>query len=99
MILPTRRTFVTAAAAAAAAVSAAAAPAAAAAAKRPAVSAAATALAESARRYAPWLTAKDVESIAQQIDYNLRIGAEVNPKGEALKNWDEPATVFAVDLQ
>lgn len=48
------------------------------------------------RQFDPSLTDKQVEEIAAGIDGNFRIGKAVNPKGEALKNWDEPVTVFEV---
>lgn len=52
--------------------------------------------AQQMRQFDPSLTDKQVEEIAAGIDGNFRIGKAVNPKGEALKNWDEPVTVFEV---
>ena len=57
---------------------------------------AAKALAEQMRQFDPALTDKQLEDIASGIDYNLRVGNRVNPHGTALKNWDEPVTVFEV---
>jgi hypothetical protein len=48
------------------------------------------------RQFDPQLSDKDLETIAGGIEDNLKIGARVNPKGKALKNWDEPVTVFEV---
>jgi hypothetical protein len=45
------------------------------------------------------LTDKQLDEIAAGIDDNLKIGNRVNPKGLALKNWDEPVTVFEVPEQ
>lgn len=42
------------------------------------------------------LSAKQLEQIAAGIDDNLKVGKYVNPGGKALKNWDEPVTVFEV---
>ena len=57
---------------------------------------AAAALAARMRAFDPKLTDKDLDGIARGIDGNLDIGKAVNPKGKALKNWDEPATPFSV---
>ena len=62
--------------------------------KAPKVSAAARALAESMRTFDRALSSGDVETIARNIDGNLKLGAAIDPKGRALRNWDEPATVF-----
>lgn len=48
------------------------------------------------REFDPSLSDKQIEDIAAGIDGNLKIGKYVNPKGQALKNWDEPATSFEV---
>lgn len=48
------------------------------------------------REFDPSLSDKQLEDIAAGIDGNLKIGNRVNPKGQALKNWDEPATEFEV---
>ncbi len=63
--------------------------------KRP-VSEAAKALAARMRKFDSALTDGEVETIAAGIDENLRAGERVNPHGTALKNWDEPVTVFEV---
>jgi hypothetical protein len=42
------------------------------------------------------LTDKQIETIAAGIDDNLKVGKQVNPKGRALKNGDEPVTIFEV---
>ena len=60
------------------------------------ISQAARALAAQMRQFDPALTDKQLEDIASGIDYNLRVGNRVNPHGTALKNWDEPVTVFEV---
>jgi hypothetical protein len=60
------------------------------------ISDAARALAAQMRKFDPALSDKQLEQIAEGIDYNLRLGNGVNRKGEALKNWDEPVTVFEV---
>src|SRR5579884_3492585 len=62
----------------------------------PQISPAAKALAAQMRKFDSALTDKDIEQIAEGINYNLRLGARVNPRGDALKNWDEPVTVFEV---
>ena len=49
------------------------------------------------RKFDPGLSDKDVQNIAAGIDGNLKIGARVNPHGTALKNWDEPVTIFEVE--
>ncbi len=64
--------------------------------KKREVSAAAKALAQDMRKFDSALTDKQIEEIARGIDYNLRAGSGVNPHGTALKNWDEPVTVFEV---
>jgi hypothetical protein len=56
----------------------------------------ASAFAERMREFDPQLTQKNLHDIAAGIDYNLGVGKSVNPKGRALKNWDEPLTVFEV---
>ena len=60
------------------------------------ISAAARELAAQMRAFDQHLTDKEVEDIAAGIDGNLKIGAAVNPHGTALKNWDEPVTIFEV---
>lgn len=57
----------------------------------------ARAFAERMRQFDPKLSDKDLETIAGGIEDNLKTGARVNPKGRALKNWDEPVTVFEVE--
>jgi hypothetical protein len=42
------------------------------------------------------LSDQQIEKIAASIDDNLKIGKNLNPKGRALKNSDEPATTFEV---
>lgn len=64
--------------------------------KRPEISASARALAESMRTFDSSLTDKEIDEIAAGINYNLRVGARVNPHGTDLKNWNEPATIFEV---
>jgi hypothetical protein len=59
-------------------------------------SALAQAFAQRMRAFDPRLSAEDLDAIARGIDGNLGIGKAVNPKGEALQNWDEPATTFGV---
>lgn len=58
------------------------------------ISDAARALASSMRKFDPDLSDKAVETIAQGIDGNLKLGQAIDPKGRALKNWDEPASTF-----
>jgi hypothetical protein len=48
------------------------------------------------RDFDPRLSDKQIETIASGIDDNLKIGKQVNPKGRALKNADEPLTTFEV---
>jgi hypothetical protein len=60
------------------------------------VSAAARALAEQMRAFDSGLSDKEIETIATGIDGNLKVGEKVNPHGTALKNWDEPVTIFEV---
>ena len=60
------------------------------------ISDAAKALAAHMRTFDAALTEKEVEQIAAGIDDNLKVGARVNPHGTALKNWDEPVTIFEV---
>lgn len=57
---------------------------------------AARALAARMQAFDKKLTEKNLDDIARGIDYNLYAGREINPKGEVLKNWDEPVTRFAV---
>jgi hypothetical protein len=66
------------------------------AAKKRQISEAAKALAAQSRQFDSALTDKEIDEIAQGIDYNLRVGRAVNPHGTTLKNWDEPVTVFEV---
>ena len=58
------------------------------------VSQAARALAESMRKFDPQLSERDLGTIAQNIDGNLKLGASIDPKGRALKNWNEPVPSF-----
>lgn len=60
------------------------------------VSPAARELAAQMRKFDPALSDKEIEEIAAGIDGNLKVGAGVNPHGTALKNWDEPVTIFEV---
>lgn len=46
------------------------------------------------REFDPALTDKQIEQIAAGIEDTLATGKRVNPKGKALRNWDEPVTVF-----
>jgi hypothetical protein len=64
--------------------------------KKRQISEAARALAAQMRSFDSALTDKEVEEIADGIDYNLRVGNRVNPHGTELKNWDEPVTIFEV---
>lgn len=93
--MSTRKQFI-AAAASAPLVAAAAAPSSSPSPKPPQISEAAKALAERMRAFDPALTEKELEDIAAGIDGNLKVGRRVNPHGTALKNWDEPVTVFEV---
>jgi hypothetical protein len=63
---------------------------------KPKISEAAKALAARMRKFDPQLSDKQVEQIAEGIDGNLQVGTRVNPHGTALKNWDEPVTIFEV---
>lgn len=65
--------------------------------KKPEISEAARALAARMRRFDSALSDKELEEIAAGIDGNLKIGERVNPHGTALKNWDEPVTIFEVE--
>lgn len=49
------------------------------------------------RVFDPALTGAQIETIAEGIEDNLKTGSRINPKGKALKNWDEPATIFEVE--
>lgn len=60
------------------------------------ISASARALAENMRAFDASLTDKQITTIAAGVDDNLKVGERINPKGRALKNWDEPSTVFEV---
>src|SRR5579884_3253625 len=60
------------------------------------ISEAARGLAAQMRKFDPHLSDKELEDIAAGIDGNLQVGARVNPHGTALKNWDEPVTIFEV---
>lgn len=60
------------------------------------ISAAARALAARMREFDSALSDKEIEEIAAGIDENLTIGGRVNPHGTALKNWNEPVTIFEV---
>lgn len=48
------------------------------------------------REFDPALSDADLEKIAAGIDWNLNSGKHLDPKGDALENWDEPVTVFEV---
>jgi hypothetical protein len=48
------------------------------------------------RDFDPALSDKELDTIASGIEDNLKLGSQVNPKGRALKNWDEPVTLFEV---
>lgn len=50
--------------------------------------------AERMRSFDPNLTEKQRDDIAAGIEDNFKIGERVNPKGRALKNWNEPDFVF-----
>jgi hypothetical protein len=52
--------------------------------------------AERMRGFDPKLTDAQIATIASGIDDNLRSGKGINPKGDPLHNWDEPATFFQV---
>lgn len=64
--------------------------------KPPKISDTAKAMAAKMRAYDPHLTDKQISDIAEGMDFYLGLGARVNPKGKALKNSDEPATIFEV---
>jgi len=55
------------------------------------------AFAERMRAFDPALTDAQIETIAEGIEDNLKTGSRVNPKGKALSNSDEPATIFEVE--
>lgn len=55
------------------------------------------AFAERMRAFDPALTDAQIDTIAQGIEDNLEAGSRINPKGKALKNSDEPVTVFEVE--
>jgi hypothetical protein len=57
---------------------------------------AALVLAQRMRQFDPNLSDKEIQAIARGIDGNLKLGSTVNPKGDLLKNWDEPAAEFEV---
>ncbi len=61
------------------------------------VSALARDFAEQMRKFDAQLTGKQLETIAAGIDGNLSIGNQLNPKGRALKNWNEPVPFFEVE--
>lgn len=65
--------------------------------KKGEVSQAARGLAAQMRRFDSALSDEELEQIAVGIDENLKVGDKVNPHGRALKNWDEPVTVFEVE--
>lgn len=52
--------------------------------------------AQQMRAFDPRLSDAQVAAIAKGIDENLRLGKAINPHGTALKNSDEPATIFEV---
>jgi hypothetical protein len=62
--------------------------------KPPKISPSARALAQSMRAFDAGLSDRDIEKIARGIDANLKLGPTIDPKGRALKNWDEPAVTF-----
>lgn len=94
--MSTRKAFI-AAAAAVPLVAAAPSPAPTSTPKKREISEAAKALAARMRRFDSALSDKELEEIAAGIDGNLKAGEAVNPHGTALKNWDEPVTVFEVE--
>ncbi len=63
----------------------------------PKISEVARAFANQMRDYDPTLTDKEVQGIAEGMDYNLGLGKRINPKGTALKNGDEPIVIFEVN--
>ena len=64
--------------------------------KPPKISETAKAMAAKMRAYDPQLTDKQISDIAEGMDFYMGLGARINPKGKALKNSDEPATIFEV---
>ena len=64
--------------------------------KPPKTSDTAKAMAAKMRAYDPHLSDKQIADIAKGMDFYLGLGGRVNPKGKALKNSDEPATLFEV---
>ena len=60
------------------------------------VSDAATALAARMRAFDSKLTDEELATIADGIDGNLQVGRGLNPKGSAIPNAIEPATIFKV---
>ena len=50
--------------------------------------------AERMREFDPHLSDDQLAKIATGFDANLQLGRRNNPKGEALKNWQEPAKTF-----
>lgn len=60
------------------------------------VSALAREFAAKMRAFDPQLTDKHLQDIAAGIDDTLKTGERINPKGRALKNWDEPVPFFEV---
>lgn len=46
------------------------------------------------RRFDPSLADAQLDEIARSIEEQWRIGAAVDPKGRALRNGDEPDSVF-----
>lgn len=47
------------------------------------------------RAFDPQLTDAEIESIAEGIEGNLKLGTTIDPKGRALKNSDEPVPAFS----
>ncbi len=62
----------------------------------PKVSELARAFAEKMRAFDPKLADEEIARIAAGVDEGLALGARINPRGEALRNSDEPATIFEV---
>lgn len=65
--------------------------------KKREISQAAQALAARMRRFDSALSDKELEEIAAGIEGNLKVGDKINQHGTALKNWDEPVTIFEVE--
>ncbi|MDQ2871789.1 MAG: hypothetical protein M3R35_01525 [Candidatus Eremiobacteraeota bacterium] len=63
----------------------------------PKISEVARAFANQMREYDATLTDKQIQDIAEGMDYNLGLGKRINPKGKALENGDEPIVIFEVN--